>query len=437
VTARDAAAELADRLTAAGHTALFAGGCVRDRLLDREPKDYDIATSATPADILKLFPGGNQVGAHFGVIIVRHHGHQVEIATFRTDGSYRDGRRPDSVTFSTPEEDAKRRDFTINGLFEDPPTGRIIDHVGGRADLEAGILRAIGDPAARFAEDSLRLLRAVRFATHLGFAIEPATWQAVRDAAPGLARISPERIRDEFSRLIVSPHRARGLDLLVESGLIAHVVPEVLDMIGCDQPPEWHPEGDVYTHTRIMLDLLGPGAPLELCLAVLLHDVGKPPTRTWDEEAGRIRFNGHDAVGATMAGDILRRLKFPNHVIDEVAFMVSRHMRFMHVQDMRTAKLKRFMASSSFERELELHRVDCASSNGFTDNYDFLIAKRGEFAREPLVPPPLVTGRDLIALGLTPGPAFKEILEDAQTEQLEGRLTDREAALEWLQERLA
>ncbi|MCH7225853.1 CCA tRNA nucleotidyltransferase [Haloferula sp. A504] len=436
MTARDAACDLAARLSAAGHRALFAGGCVRDGLLGHEPKDYDIATSATPREILGIFPGGNEVGAHFGVIIVRHHDHPVEIATFRTDGSYRDGRRPESVEFSTAEEDAQRRDFTINGLFEDPSTGEIIDHVGGRTDLDARRLRSIGDPAARFAEDSLRLLRAVRFATTLDFEIEPATWQAIRDHAGGLTRIAPERIRDEFSKLITSPRRAHGLDLLVHSGLLAHFLPEALAMIGCDQPPEWHPEGDVYTHTRIMLDLLGTGAPLELCLAVLLHDIGKPPTRTWDEEAGRIRFNGHDALGAKMAAEILRRLKYPNKVIEEVAFMVSRHMRFMHVQEMRVAKLKRFMDAPTFPRELELHRVDCASSNGFTDNYEFLLAKRDEFAREPLVPPPLVTGKDLIALGLEPGPRFKELLEGVQTEQLEGRLADREAAIEWLRDML-
>lgn len=433
MTARDAASDLADRLRAAGHVAYFAGGCVRDGLLGRSPKDYDIATSATPDQVLALFPKGNRVGAHFGVIIVRHREHPIEIATFRTDGSYADGRRPESVTFATAEEDARRRDFTVNGLFEDPASGEIIDHVGGRADLEARRLRAIGDPAERFAEDSLRLLRAVRFATALDFEIEAATWQAIRDHAPGLARISPERIRDEFSRILTCPARARGFELLVESDLIRHFLPEALDLIGCDQPPEWHPEGDVYTHTRIMLELLEPEAPLELCLAVLLHDIAKPPTRTWDEQAGRVRFNGHDALGAEMAETILRRLKYPNKTVEEVAFMVSRHMRFMHVQDMRTAKLKRFMSAPTFEREMELHRVDCASSNGFTDNYDFLRTKADEFAREPLVPPPLVTGKDLIALGLKPGPDFKILLEEAQTEQLEGRLTTRDDALAWLE----
>lgn len=427
MTAREAAHSLALRLHAAGHTAYFAGGCVRDRLLGKTPKDYDIATSATPAEVLGLFPGSNEVGAHFGVIIAREHGHHVEIATFRTDGSYKDGRRPESVTFATAEEDAQRRDFTVNGLFEDPLTGEVIDHVGGLADLNARILRAIGDPDARFAEDALRLLRAIRFATVLGYKIDDSTWCAIRTNADLLRKISPERIRDEFSKIITAPERARGLELLVLSGLIARFLPEVLDLIGCDQPPEWHPEGDVYTHTRIMLEMLPEDAPLELCLAVLLHDIGKPPTRTLD--GTRIRFNGHDAVGARMASEILRRLKYPNQVIEDVTFMVARHMQFMNVQQMRTAKLKRFMSAATFPQELELHRVDCASSNGFTDNLEFLIAKREEFAAEPLIPPPLVTGRDLIDLGLSPGPRFKELLETVQTEQLEGRIADRDTAL--------
>lgn len=430
MTAREAAHSLALRLHRAGHTAYFAGGCVRDRLLGKAPKDYDIATSATPAEVLRLFPGSNEVGAHFGVIIVREGGHHVEIATFRTDGSYKDGRRPESVTFATAEEDSQRRDFTVNGLFEDPLSGEVIDHVGGLADLDARVLRAIGDPGARFAEDALRLLRAIRFATVLGYEIEDATWNAIQANAELLRKISPERIRDEFSKIISAPERARGLDLLVDSGLIARFLPETLDLIGCEQPPEWHPEGDVYTHTRIMLEMLPEDAPLELCLAVLLHDIAKPPTRTLD--GTRIRFNGHDSLGAQMASGILRRLKYPNQVVEDVTFMVSRHMQFMNVQQMRTAKLKRFMSAETFPQELELHRVDCASSNGFTDNLEFLIAKREEFAAEPLIPPPLVTGRDLIGLGLSPGPRFKELLEAVQTEQLEGRLTDRDAALAYV-----
>ncbi|WP_035615271.1 CCA tRNA nucleotidyltransferase [Haloferula sp. BvORR071] len=429
---RKIASSLARRLKAAGHTAYFAGGCVRDRLLGKEPKDYDIATSATPAQVIRLFPGSNEVGAHFGVVIAKDRGVHVEIATFRTDGSYKDGRRPEGVTFSTPEEDAQRRDFTINGLFEDPDSGEVIDFTGGQADLQAKVLRAIGNPADRFAEDSLRLMRAVRFATTLDFEIEAGTWAAMCEHAMGLQRISAERIRDEFSRIIVLPDRRRGLELLIDSGLIQYFLPEVLPLIGCEQPPQWHPEGDVYIHTLIMLEMLGPEASLELCLAVLLHDIAKPPTRTYDAAEDRIRFNGHDALGAAMAEEILRRLRYPNHVIENVAFMVSRHMQFMNVQNMRISKLKRFMSAPTFTQELELHRVDCGSSNGFTGNLHYLLAKREEFAAEPLIPKPLVTGHDLISLGVPPGPRFTEILEAVQTEQLEGRLTEREGALEWV-----
>jgi poly(A) polymerase len=410
---------------------LFAGGCVRDRLLNHPPEDYDIATSATPTQVMGIFPGSNEVGAHFGVVIAKHGGHHIEIATFRTDGSYHDGRRPESVTFSTPQEDAQRRDFTINGLFEIPETGEVIDYVGGLADLKAGIIRAIGDPTARFIEDGLRLLRAVRFAARMGFTIEPKTEASLRECAPLLDKISPERIRDEFSKILTSPRRREGIEHLVNSDLIRHFMPEVLPMIGCEQPPEWHPEGDVYTHTLIMLGMLAPDAPLELCLAVLLHDIAKPPCRTIDPD-GRIRFNGHDTMGATMAETILRRLRYSNNVIDAVVPMVARHMQFMNVQKMRVAKLKRFMAEPTFDQEMELHRVDCGSSNGFTDNYEFLQAKAEEFAAQPLIPPPLVTGLDLIELGLQPGPRFKEILEALQTEQLEGRILEREPALEFL-----
>lgn len=435
--ARQTAIAMARRLRDAGHLAYFAGGCVRDRLLGKDPKDYDIATSATPAEVLRIFPGANEVGAHFGVVIAKSHGHAVEIATFRTDGSYRDGRRPESVTYSSPEDDARRRDFTINGLFEDPENGDVIDYVGGRSDLEAGILRAIGTPAERFAEDSLRLLRALRFAVTLDFEIEPATWSAITDHADGLRRIAAERIREEFSRIITLPARARALEMLVRSGLIHHFLPEIMALIGCEQPPEWHPEGDVFIHTKIMLAMLPAEAPLELCLAVLLHDIAKPPTQTRDADTGRIRFNGHEALGATMTRDILNRLRYPNQVIDDVSFMVSRHMQFMNVRHMRVATLKRFMAASTFPLELELHRVDCASSNGCLDNLDFVLAKRTEFASAPLIPTPLVTGRDLIELGLTPGPRFRELLDFLQTEQLEGRMNHRESALAWIKNQLS
>ncbi|MCP5533873.1 MAG: HD domain-containing protein [Akkermansiaceae bacterium] len=429
--AREAALALARKLHAAGHEALFAGGCVRDTLLGREPKDYDIATSATPDEVTRLFPKSNEVGAHFGVVIANHGGHAIEIATFRTDGSYRDNRRPESVTFSNATEDAKRRDFTINGLFQNPDTGEVIDHVGGREDLKNRVLRAIGEPAQRFREDALRLMRAVRFSSTLGFRIEETTAAALAECAPLLDRISPERIRDEFSRILLCPRRRDGVERLVETGLSDRFLPELRATIGCDQPPEWHPEGDVFTHTMIMLEMLGTDVPITLALAVLLHDIGKPPTRTVDPD-GRIRFNGHDSLGAEMSDGILRLLRYPNQVVEDVVTMVARHMQFMNVQKMRVAKLKRFMSAPTFERELELHRVDCASSNGFTDNYEFLQNKEAEFASEPLIPPPLAGGRDLIAMGLNPGPRFKELLDALETEQLEGRILDREAALAYL-----
>ncbi|MGJ8694731.1 MAG: CCA tRNA nucleotidyltransferase [Verrucomicrobiaceae bacterium] len=425
----DLALRTATVLRDAGHTVFYAGGAVRDRLLGRVPKDYDLATSATPKEVQALFPRSDAVGEHFGVILVKENRNAIEVATFRSDGVYQDGRHPDSVVFSTPEEDAQRRDFTMNGLFEDPFTGEIIDFVGGRADLEAGILRAIGVPRDRFQEDALRLLRAVRFATETGVEIEEITLAALSENAHLLEKISPERIRDEFSRIIHAKDRARGLDLLVDTGMAKVFFPELLDLIGCEQPPQWHPEGDVYVHTRIALSLLNE-APLNLCLAVLLHDIGKPATQTWDEEQERHRFNGHDKVGAEMAEVILKRLRYSNKVIDEVAFMVSRHMRFMHVQDMRVAKLKRFMSADTFPLEIELHRVDCDSSNGFRDNYDFLLLKKEEFANQPLIPKPLLNGRELMdEIGLPPGPQIGEILRAVQTEQLEGRLSDKDQAL--------
>ena len=425
---------LIQRLRGAGHEALLAGGCVRDQLLGLPCQDHDVATSASPEQVSALFPGSRLVGAHFGVVIVRCGDAWVEVATFRTDGSYGDGRRPDSVTFATAKEDAQRRDFTINGLFFDPITGETIDYVGGRADLDARLLRAIGDPSARFQEDHLRLLRAVRFATTLGFEIEPATWHAVRDLAPLIAKVSAERIRDELDKIWRSPNRGRGFDLLLESGLMAVVLPEILALHGCDQPPEFHPEGDVLVHTRLMLDHLAADASLPLVLSVLLHDIAKPATRTVDADSGRIRFNGHDQLGATMAEQILRRLKYSNEVIEAVVAAVAHHMQFIGVQKMRASTLKRFLARPHMDDELALHRADCLGSNGRLDNYEFLLAKRAEFATapQPLIPPPLLTGRDLIALGHAPGPAFARLLGEIQTQQLEGILQTREQALDWL-----
>ena len=434
---RHRAQTVAKRLLDAGFTTYFAGGCVRDQLLGNKPKDYDIATSATPTEVLQLFPNGNSVGAHFGVILVKEEGYHFEIATFRTDGSYSDGRKPESVTFSTPEEDAQRRDFTINGLFQNPLTGEVIDFVNGQSDLQTRTLRAIGEPKLRFQEDSLRLLRAVRFATKLNFEIHPDTGDAIKGNAAGLQRISPERIRDEFSQIITHSRRAFGIRKLVELNLIDHFLPEVRTLIGCEQPPQWHPEGDVFEHTMIALDLLGETDDLTLCLATLLHDIAKPPTQTFDEADNRIRFNGHDALGAEMTGEILRRLKYPNKIQEDASFIVSRHMQFMNVTKMRMAKVRRFMASPVFEKEMELHRVDCASSNGFTENYDFLRKKEEEFAAEPLIPKPLVTGKDLIDLGLSPGPTFKELLQEVQTLQLEGSVATRAEALEVIKGKLS
>lgn len=422
-------------LQSAGYEAVFAGGCVRDELMGIEPKDYDIATSATPQQVLALFPNGDEIGAHFGVILIKKDGHHFEVATFRVDGNYQDGRRPDSVTFASAEEDAKRRDFTINGIFKDPVSGELKDYVNGRKDLEDKILRAIGNPKKRFEEDALRLLRAIRFSTKTSFPIEPQTWSAVKESAPLLSQISIERIRDEFNQIITHPKRAEGIELLVQSGLMEVFLPEFLDLIGCDQPEEWHPEGDVYTHTKIALSLLEPDSPLELCLAVLLHDIAKPPTRTYDEEAERIRFNGHDMLGAEMAETILTRMRYSNATISAVKEMVAYHMRFMDVQKMRTAKLKRFMARETFPLEMELHRVDCASSNGFTENYDFLNEKGQEFANEPIIPPPLVSGKDLIHLGFSSSPLFKKILSDVETEQLEQRITTKEEALTFIKKK--
>ncbi len=434
---KDLALESACVLREAGHVVYFAGGAVRDQLLEKEPKDFDLATSARPEEVQALFKKSDAVGEHFGVIIVKGDGEMIEVATFRTDGSYKDGRRPESVEFSSPEEDAQRRDFTINGLFQDPLSGEIIDHVGGRADLAAQILRAIGDPKKRFEEDALRLLRAIRFASVTGFQIEENTWAAIQECAPLLSQISPERIRDEFSKIITADDRARGLDLLVDSGLIKEFLPEVLDLQGCEQPPQWHPEGDVYVHTRIALSLLN-SPPLNLALAVLLHDIGKPATQTWDAEAERFRFNGHDKVGEKMSEKILRRMRYSNQTIDEVSFMVSRHMKFMHVKDMRTAKLKRFMSAECFDLETELHRVDCDSSNGFRENYDFVREKKEEFAKEPLIPEPLISGHDLIRdFNVAHGPEIGKILRAVQTEQLEGRLADKDAAYSFVKETLS
>jgi len=421
------------RLQNAGFTAFYAGGCVRDALLGLAPKDYDIATSARPQEVQALFPRTVAVGAHFGVICVLEGGYEFQVATFRCDEAYLDGRHPVGVTYSTPQLDAERRDFTVNGMFFDPIRGEVIDYVRGRDDLAAGILRAIGDPAQRFREDRLRLLRAVRFAATFGFEIDPATWAAVRENAEEIHAVSAERIREELVRIFTSPGRVRGFDLLDASGLLAQILPEIEALKGCEQPPQFHPEGDVYVHTRRMLELLPAQTSVNLVFAVLFHDIGKPPTYSYDAAEDRIRFSGHDKVGAEMTVGVMERLRFSREEIDAVAEAVANHMIFKDVQSMRVARLKRFMARPHFQDELELHRVDCASSHGMLDNHAFLLQKREEFANEPLIPPPLVNGRDVLALGWKPGPKIGEILEAVQTRQLEGTLTSREEALAWMQ----
>ena len=407
---------------------------MRDTLLGVDPHDYDVATSAKPEEVEALFPRTVPVGAQFGVILVLEQGQEIQVATFRGDGFYRDGRHPESVTYTDAEGDARRRDFTVNGLFYDPLTSEVLDFVGGREDLKAGILRAIGTPSERFSEDKLRLLRAVRFATTLGFTIDPETWKAVQERAPEILAVSAERIREELCKILLSPNRVRGFDLLDESGLLHEILPEMEPLKGCDQPPEFHPEGDVFVHTRLMLTLLKPDASLPLVLSVLFHDLGKPATRVVDE-TGRIRFNGHEGVSSEISLKIMHRLRFSNEMIDAVLPAVRLHMSFKDVPNMRVATLKRMMARPTFEEELELHRVDCLSSHGMLDNHAMLITKREEFGRAPLIPVPLVTGHDLIALGWKPGKKFAEILQAVQTRQLEGSLTSREEALAWLRNR--
>ena len=424
------------RLREDGFVALYAGGSVRDMLLGHDPQDYDIATDARPEQVRKLFPHTYAVGAHFGVIVVHEGGHDFQVATFRSDLQYIDGRRPEGVTFSTPQMDAERRDFTINGLFFDPIKGEVIDYVEGQRDLKARIVRAIGDPVARFRDDRLRLLRAVRFTAALGFEIEPATWAAVKEHATEIHDVSAERIREELVKIFLHRSRVHGFDLLVESGLMQEVLPEITALRGCEQPPQFHPEGDVFVHTRLVLSLLPPEpVSVPLAFGALFHDIGKPSCARVDaNEGGRIRFNGHEHVGAEMTEKVMRRLRFSNDAIDGTVEAVRNHMAFKDVQRMRVAKLKRFLARPGFDDELELHRADCLGSHAMLDNYEFLQAKQEEFSNEPLIPKPFVTGHDLIQLGLKPGPEFKSILEAAENLQLEGGFTDRQAALVWLRE---
>lgn len=428
------ATNIVQRLRLAGHNALFAGGCVRDMVMGVTPHDVDIATDATPGQVQHLFARTIPVGAQFGVVLVLEDGHQFEVATFRNDDVYLDGRRPTSVRYGTAEEDAHRRDFTINGLFYDPVTASVIDYVNGQDDIRRRVIRTIGNPRDRFTEDKLRLLRCVRFAANLGFEIATETFDAVRAMAPGIHVVSVERIRDELIKLFTRPHAGRGLELLESTGLLREILPEASAMKGVEQPPQFHPEGDVFTHVRMMLDALPPDPGVTLAFAVLMHDIGKPPTFTRGPD--RIRFNEHDIVGADMTERILRRLRFPNDAIHQVKVCVAEHMRMRHVQEMRTSKLKRLLARPTLPDELELHRLDCEAAHGDFANYEFLKRKIAELPPDVVKPSPLVTGHDLLAMGYKPDPRLGQILREIQELQLDDQLHTRDEALTHARKRL-
>lgn len=423
------AVQIVKMLHQSGFVAYFAGGCVRDMIMKEKPKDYDIATTATPDDVEKLFPKCVPVGKQFGVMIVVIDKQHFEVATFRREGAYQDGRHPDAVAFTTPEEDAKRRDFTVNGLFYDPLKRCIIDHVEGRKDIRQKLIRTIGDPDARFQEDRLRLLRAIRFAANLGFEIEPKTWQAIKRLRKEIHSVSQERIRDELVKMFTRSNAGCGLELLSESGLLEEVLPEIEAMKGVKQPPEFHPEGDVFVHTKMLMDQLEHPS-VRLAFGALLHDVGKPPT--FSDEGGRIHFYNHPNVGAQITRQILTRLRFSNQEIEDIVSCVDNHMKFANVKEMRIGKLKQFVARENFLVELEMHKIDCLASHGKLELYQFLRRKVKEFEREDLKPKRLINGDDLIAIGIEPGPMMKEILEEVYSLQLEGKIASQDEAIRWV-----
>jgi poly(A) polymerase len=426
--------ELADSICATlrrnGYQALLAGGCVRDLLLGRVPVDYDIATDAVPDQVMALFPDSVAVGAQFGVVFIPGDGFKAEVATFRSDGNYSDGRRPDQVLYAkSPEEDVQRRDFTINGLMMRPETSDVLDFVGGQADLKAGVIRAIGAPDRRFTEDKLRLMRAVRFAARFGFAIEPETFAAIRRHAHEIGVVSAERIRGELTKLLTEGAARRGLELLDEADLLAEVLPEVAAMKGVEQPPQYHPEGDVWTHTLLMLEGLPAEPPATLAWGVLLHDVGKPPTfRSVAETGDRIRFDGHVDVGVRMGEEMCRRFRFSNEDTEQILALVANHMRFKDVEQMRPSTLKRFVRLPRFEEHIELHRLDCSSSNRRLGAYNFVRKLLAETPPEQIRPSKLLTGDDLRDMGYRPGPVFSQILACVEDAQLEGRVKTLEEA---------
>jgi poly(A) polymerase len=464
LNAKQHATEIVRTLRERGHQAYFAGGCVRDLLLSREPADYDVATDATPRQVMRIFPQTFAVGEQFGVVLVpaaesdgatkalacgatgvlARQGERgkgaVEVATFRSDVGYSDGRHPDEVRFTKdPREDVQRRDFTINGMLLDPmifdpATDEVLDFVGGRDDLKAGVIRAIGVPERRFAEDKLRMLRAVRFASRFDYTIDPATMAAIQKLAPQIHQVSCERVRDELTKMLTEG-RARGaFQLLDASGLLREVLPEIAAMKGVEQPPQYHPEGDVFVHTLLLLEKLQAGGSgsvsKTLAWGALLHDVGKPPT--FRVAPDRIRFDGHVEVGVKMAAEICRRLRFSNYETDQILALVANHMRFADVRRMKQSTLKKFLRLPAFDEHLELHRIDCLSSHGQLDAYDYSQEQLRSIPPEAIRPSPLITGRDLIEAGYEPGPHFTEILAAVEDAQLEGRLTSREAAMEYV-----
>ncbi|MGA3103160.1 MAG: CCA tRNA nucleotidyltransferase [Terriglobales bacterium] len=446
--AKQHAAEIVRTLREHSHQAYFAGGCVRDLLLAHNPADYDVATDATPRQVMQIFPETYAVGEQFGVVLVpvdsfdestpadgssvRTTRKAIEVATFRSDVGYSDGRHPDKVRFSKdPREDVERRDFTINGMMLDPATNEILDFVGGRDDLKAGIIRAIGDPERRFTEDKLRMLRAVRFAARFDYQIDPATMAAIQKLAPKIRQVSCERIREELTKMLTEGRARRAFQLLDESRLLAEVLPEIAAMKGVEQPPQFHPEGDVFVHTLLLLDKLPAGASKTLAWGALLHDVGKPPT--FRVTPDRIRFDGHVEVGVKMAAEICRRLRFSNSETDQILALVDNHMRFADVLRMKQSTLKRFFRLPAFDEHLELHRMDVLSSNGNLEAYNYSREQLHAIPPEAIRPQPLVTGSDLIAAGYAPGPRFKEILSAIEDAQLEGRITSLEDALAYIQ----
>lgn len=437
------ALRIAHTLREHGYSAYLVGGCVRDLLLNREPADYDVTTAATPLQVIDIFPETYAVGAQFGVVLVpirkdtpegEPANYAIEVATFRSDGAYSDGRHPDQVQFSKDAStDVQRRDFTINGMLLDPETKEILDYVGGREDLQRRMIRTIGEPHQRFTEDKLRMLRAVRFAARFGYAIDAATLTAIRELAPKIHQVSHERVRDEILKMLTEGHARRAFELLDETKLLEQVLPEIKKMQGVKQPPQYHPEGDVWIHTLMLLEGLPAGASKTLALGALLHDVGKPPT--FRVAPDRIRFDGHAEIGTKMAEEICRRFRLSNEETEQVMALVANHMRFGDVQKMKDSTLKRFFRLPEFEEHLELHRLDCSSSHRDLSLYEFAKEKYHTLPTEQIRPTPLITGNDLIAAGYQPGPLFKELLTLVEDAQLDGSITTKEEALTLIREK--